>query len=217
MKNIAIIGSTGYTGIKLVEILLKHPQVRIIFLGSEQNADSKYSELVPAFKNARFWVHRSHWEWANSPNPREKASFLSENILPLKESGQLKFIEGSGGLLSNTPFPFSIILVNGHTEKQMLPVIEYQGKRILIKGQFKDNLLDGEWTLWAWNNDREEPGCTEVWSNGQLKSIEVFYDYFLKINMKGKYINQGKKSIIAGELCYYSGLKIENITRSNKI
>ena len=95
--------------------------------------------------------------------------------------------------------------------------IEYQGKRILIKGQFKDNLLDGEWTLWAWNNDRAEPGCTEVWSNGQLKSIEVFYDYFLKINMKGKYINQGKKSIIAGELCYYSGLKIENITRSNKI
>ena len=109
--------------------------------------------------------------------------------------------------------------------------IEYQGKLILIKGQFKDNLLDGEWTLWA---DRREsrtilnhdniPGCTEVWSNGQLKSIEVFYDYFLQIHrhkwkgfMKGKYINQGKKSIIAGELCYYSGLKIENITRSNKI
>ena len=94
-------------------------------------AHSSKGLLVPAFKNAHFWVHRSHWEWANSPNPREKASFLSENILPLKDSGQLKFIEGDGSLLSNTPFPFSIILVNGHTEKQMLPVIEYQGKRVV--------------------------------------------------------------------------------------
>ena len=87
--------------------------------------------LVPAFKNAHYWVHKSHWDWATSPNAREKASFLPDNILPLEQSGQLKFIEDPGPFIKETPFPFSIQLVDGHTEKQMLPLIEYQGKKIL--------------------------------------------------------------------------------------
>lgn len=87
--------------------------------------------LVPAFKNALFWVHKSHWDWAIHPNAREKASFLNENIAPLKESGQLRFIEDPGPFISKTPFPFSIQLINGHTEKQMLPLLEYKGHTIL--------------------------------------------------------------------------------------
>jgi len=87
--------------------------------------------LVPAFKNAHYWVHKFHWDWATSPNTREKASFLLDNILPIEQSGQLKFIEDSGPFIKNTPFPFSIQLIDGHTEKQMLPLIEYQRKKIL--------------------------------------------------------------------------------------
>ncbi|MEK9565717.1 MAG: MBL fold metallo-hydrolase [Flavobacteriaceae bacterium] len=87
--------------------------------------------LVPAFENATYWVHKSHWEWATAPNAREKASFLPENILPLQQSGQLKFIENSGPFIEETPFPFAIQLVDGHTEKQMLPLIEYQNKKLL--------------------------------------------------------------------------------------
>ncbi|MEK9612643.1 MAG: MBL fold metallo-hydrolase [Flavobacteriaceae bacterium] len=90
--------------------------------------------LTPAFKNAVFWVHKSHWNWAIHPNQREKASFLSENILPIQESGQLKFITGDGPLLKKTPFPFSILLVDGHTEKQMLPLIKYRGKTVCFAG-----------------------------------------------------------------------------------
>jgi glyoxylase-like metal-dependent hydrolase (beta-lactamase superfamily II) len=91
---------------------------------------SKSGLLEPAFKNAKFWVHESHWDWAINPNPREKASFLTENILPLLESGQLNFIQGKGPLLEQTPFPFSILLIDGHTEKQMLPLLNYKGKKI---------------------------------------------------------------------------------------
>ncbi|MFQ3341380.1 MAG: glyoxylase-like metal-dependent hydrolase (beta-lactamase superfamily II) [Flavobacteriaceae bacterium] len=91
---------------------------------------SKSGVLEPAFKNARFWVHESHWKWAINPNPREKASFLQENILPIQESGQLNFILGDGPLLENTDFPFSILLVDGHTEKQMLPLLDYKGKKV---------------------------------------------------------------------------------------
>jgi glyoxylase-like metal-dependent hydrolase (beta-lactamase superfamily II) len=98
--------------------------------GGAVNKDNS-GKLVPAFKNAYYWVHKSHWEWATFPNAREKASFLPDNILPLEQSGQLKFIEDPGPFIKETPFPFSIQLIDGHTEKQMLPLIEYQGEKIL--------------------------------------------------------------------------------------
>lgn len=88
--------------------------------------------LQPAFKNAVFWSHENHWQWATNPNEREKASFLPENILPIEESGQLQLLKGEGFMLENTPLGFDIILVNGHTEKQMLPVLKYQNKTIVF-------------------------------------------------------------------------------------
>ena len=91
---------------------------------------SKSGILEPAFKNAVFWSHENHWQWATQPNPREKASFLPENILPIEESGQLQLLKGENFLLEKTPLNFDIILVNGHTEKQMLPLIKYKGKTL---------------------------------------------------------------------------------------
>lgn len=88
--------------------------------------------LTPAFKNAAFWSHKKHWGWATNPNPREKASFFSENILPIEESGQLFLLEGDDFILENTPLGFDVILVNGHTEKQMLPILKYHGKTIVF-------------------------------------------------------------------------------------
>ncbi len=85
----------------------------------------------PAFKNARFWSNKAHWEWATLPNRREKASFLKENILPMQESGQLQFtIVPKDNILKNSELGFDIFFANGHTEKQMIPLIHYQGKTI---------------------------------------------------------------------------------------
>ena len=85
-------------------------------------------KLLPAFKHAVYWSNARHWKWATEPNDREKASFLKENILPIKESGQLKFIESEG-----QHFPDNIVIrqVFGHTEAMMLPQISYKGKTIL--------------------------------------------------------------------------------------
>ncbi|MBE8720606.1 MBL fold metallo-hydrolase [Sphingobacterium pedocola] len=83
--------------------------------------------LVPAFKNAYYWSNEKHWEWALNPNPREKASFLKENILPIQESGQLKFLKEDERYDNN----ITIRYANGHTESMMLPQIEYKGKTIL--------------------------------------------------------------------------------------
>jgi len=96
----------------------------------------KGEQLVPAFKNATFWSNEEHWNWAVYPNDREKASFLKENILPIQESGQLKMIAsgtGSDSQLKTTSFSenISIRFANGHTEKMMLPQINYKGKTIV--------------------------------------------------------------------------------------
>jgi glyoxylase-like metal-dependent hydrolase (beta-lactamase superfamily II) len=93
-------------------------------------------KLVPAFKNATFWSNEQHWEWATKPNDREKASFLKENILPIEESGQLKFVipgEKKFQQLPSSSFTAGIDIryVSGHTESMMLPQIQYKGKTIV--------------------------------------------------------------------------------------
>ncbi len=85
----------------------------------------------PAFKNAHFWSNQDHWNWATQPNKREKASFLKENILPMQESGQLKFTSiPKEDTLFNCELGFDIFYANGHTDKQMIPMIQYKGKTI---------------------------------------------------------------------------------------
>lgn len=84
-------------------------------------------KLLPAFKNARYWSNEQHWKWATEPNAREKASFLKENILPIKESGQLSFIKEGQAYSSEV----SIRLAHGHTESMMLPQIKFKDHTLL--------------------------------------------------------------------------------------
>ena len=85
----------------------------------------------PAFKYAHYWSNKDHWQWATQPNRRERASFLKENILPMEESGQLKFTSlPEDNLLKNSELGFDIFFANGHTDKQMIPLIKYQDKTI---------------------------------------------------------------------------------------
>lgn len=97
-------------------------------------------KLVPAFKNATYWSNEEHWEWATRPNEREKASFLKENILPIQESGQLKFVDlPNVDWDASKPLPeqhfsdnISIRFVEGHTAGMMLPQIKYKDKTIVF-------------------------------------------------------------------------------------
>ncbi|MDQ6756236.1 MAG: MBL fold metallo-hydrolase [Bacteroidota bacterium] len=86
-------------------------------------------KLIPAFKNAAYWSNEMHWEWAVNPNDREKASFLKENILPIKESGQLRFINVKDGI--NFTENIKVRFMNGHTTAMMLPQINYKEKIIV--------------------------------------------------------------------------------------
>ncbi|MFD2584482.1 MBL fold metallo-hydrolase [Pedobacter vanadiisoli] len=86
-------------------------------------------KLKPAFGNATYWSNEKHWQWAIAPNAREKASFLKENILPLQESGQLKFIAEQENIAWQKDI--NISFAYGHTDAMMLPKINYKGKTIV--------------------------------------------------------------------------------------
>ena len=101
--------------------------------GGSVNWNKDKTGYEVAFKNAKFWTNENHWNWATKPNSREKASFLNENIIPMQESGQLNFIQRpEGDFLEKSELGFGIFFADGHTEKQMLPHIQYQEKTFVF-------------------------------------------------------------------------------------
>jgi len=119
----------GFCPDDITDVFLTH--LHFDHVGGAVSWNKDRTGYVPTFKNARYWTNENHWEWATKPNAREKASFLSENILPLQESGQLHFIQRpDGDLLEKSELGFGIFFADGHTEKQMIPLIDYQGNTI---------------------------------------------------------------------------------------
>jgi glyoxylase-like metal-dependent hydrolase (beta-lactamase superfamily II) len=119
----------GYSAEDITDVFLTH--LHFDHCGGAINRVGE-NEFRPAFKNATFWSNEKHWKWATEPNPREKASFLKENILPIEESGQLKFIERIGDFTTEIFPNIDALFVDGHTESQMIPHIRYKGKTIVF-------------------------------------------------------------------------------------
>lgn len=120
------LSSQGFSKDDITDVFLTHLHFDHCGGSIERLADGS---LVPAFKNATYWSNKDHWEWAVTPNAREKASFLKENILPIEESGKLKFIVNQDGVsfTDNIKVRFAY----GHTDSMMLPQLSYKGKTIL--------------------------------------------------------------------------------------
>lgn len=121
------IQQAGYSVHDITDVLLTH--LHFDHVGGA--VDRIGEALRPAFPQAIYWSHSDHWNWALNPNPREKASFLRENILPLQESGQLRFFgNGSAGTYLDLP-GIELVYVDGHTEKMALPKLTV-GDRTLL-------------------------------------------------------------------------------------
>ena len=92
---------------------------------------TREGSLETTFKNAKYWSNKKHWDWATDPNKRESASFLKENIHPIIESGQLNYIDkDKNNYLTKSSLGFDVLFVDGHTEKQMIPIIDFGGQKI---------------------------------------------------------------------------------------
>lgn len=119
----------GFTPDDITDVFLTHLHFDHCGGAIVQTGENSYQ---PFFKNATYWSNERHWNWAVAPNPREKASFLKENILPLQESGQLNFIVRTGDYVENVLPNIDVFFVDGHTESQMIPHIHYQGKIVVF-------------------------------------------------------------------------------------
>ena len=113
--------NAGFHPDDITDVFLTHLHFDHCGGGVKWNKDRTAYE--PTFKNAIYWSNRKHWQWATEPNDREKASFLKENILPMQEFGQLKFVEDGFEA-------FDIFYADGHTDAMMIPLLNYQGKKM---------------------------------------------------------------------------------------
>ncbi|RMB63236.1 MBL fold metallo-hydrolase [Dokdonia sinensis] len=121
----------GFHRDQITDVFMTH--LHFDHCGGSVQWNKDHTGYEPAFKNATFWTNENHWKWATQPNRREKASFLKENLLPMEESGQLKFISREGGQFQKrSELDFGIFFADGHTEKQMIPHITYQDKTIVF-------------------------------------------------------------------------------------
>jgi len=116
----------GFSADDVTDVFLTHLHFDHCGGSVKWNKDKTGFEM--AFKNAKYWTNKKHWEWATVPNNREKASFLKDNIIPIQESGQLHFVENEKNIFNN----FDALFVNGHTESQMIPHITYKDKTIVF-------------------------------------------------------------------------------------
>lgn len=116
----------GFTRDDITDVFLTH--LHFDHCGGSVEWNASKDGFRPTFKNAKFWSNEKHWNHAIKPNVREKASFLTENILPIQETGQLHFLGEAEDL-----FPgFSVYMANGHTESQMIPVIDYKDTQVVF-------------------------------------------------------------------------------------
>ena len=131
--NDTLIGSirkAGFHEDDITDVILTH--LHFDHCGGAIAWNTQKDGYRPVFKNAIYWSNAPHWQWATIPNAREKASFLADNILPIQESGQLKFVERTGSF-SREAFPnIDLLFVDGHTDSMMIPHIKYNEKTIVF-------------------------------------------------------------------------------------
>jgi len=124
------IESLGFGLDEITDVVLTHLHFDHCGGAIKMNADKERYETY--FPKATYWSNEKHWKWSTEPNPREKASFLSENILPIEKSGQLKFFTRNGDITKNAFPNIDLLYMDGHTESQMLPLINYKGKKVVF-------------------------------------------------------------------------------------
>ncbi len=140
------LNKAGFTLADVTDMFLTH--LHFDHCGGSIQYNKNHTAFETVFKNATYWSNIEHWAWAVNPNPREKPSFLKENIFPILESGQLKHITHQpvlafeankelnvGGDYINTNQlgdNFSIMLTRGHTDAMMIPHIQYKGKSVVF-------------------------------------------------------------------------------------
>ncbi|MCX6176708.1 MAG: MBL fold metallo-hydrolase, partial [Bacteroidetes bacterium] len=117
------LSSHGISADQITDVLLTH--LHFDHCGGAIIRDAE--SLIPQFPNAVYHLTESHWNHANNPNDRERASFLPENFLPLKELGLLNFVK-EGDMIADC---IEIKVFNGHTFGMIAPIIHWGATKLM--------------------------------------------------------------------------------------
>jgi glyoxylase-like metal-dependent hydrolase (beta-lactamase superfamily II) len=120
------LNAAGFTATDITDMVLTH--LHFDHCGGSIKWNADHTKYETTFRNATYWISEEHWNETMAPNPREKASFLKENIVPIEESGQLKLIQAGDRIYDQVDFRYSY----GHTTGMMHPIIHYKGKTIMF-------------------------------------------------------------------------------------
>ncbi|MBS4014528.1 MAG: MBL fold metallo-hydrolase [Bacteroidetes bacterium] len=124
------LNKAGYTTNQITDVILTHLHFDHVGGAVKWAEDNNTPELV--FKNATYYCSKAQYESALNPNPREKASYFRENFVPIFEAGKLKFIDSDCNFCPGV----DIEIKNGHTNGQIIVLIDYKGKKIAYMGDF---------------------------------------------------------------------------------
>ncbi len=120
------LSEVGFHPDDITDVILTH--LHFDHCGGSIEWNSDRTKYQTTFKNATYWSQSKHWNHALNSNPREKASFLTENIIPIQESGQLKFIDENPLIIPQLDY----IIVSGHTESMVLPKIKLKNQNFIF-------------------------------------------------------------------------------------
>jgi glyoxylase-like metal-dependent hydrolase (beta-lactamase superfamily II) len=56
-------------------------------------------QLEPTFPRAKHVVQRAEWDFAMDPDPRSRAGYMEDDLLPIAESGLVEFVDGEAEIL----------------------------------------------------------------------------------------------------------------------
>jgi len=94
------------------------------------NTYKKDGDIVPTFPAAVYIIQKQEWDDALHPNERTRASYLSENFLPIEKTGQLKLVEGDYEVVPG----IKAISTSGHTKGHQSVFIESEDKKAIYFG-----------------------------------------------------------------------------------
>lgn len=117
------LASNGISADQITDVLLTH----LHFDHCGGAIVKRDDDLVPQFPNAIYHLTESHWNHANNPNDRERASFLPENFVTLKELGLINFVK-EGDILADC---IEIKVFNGHTFGMIAPIIHWGATKLM--------------------------------------------------------------------------------------
>ena len=116
----------GFNRQDVTDVILTH--LHFDHAGGATLADGR--EIVPAFPNARYYTQRSQWDLANNPSPKDRASFIPENFVPLERHGQLELLDRGEELAPGV----ELLVGNGHTDGHQMVKVTGDGQTMVFLG-----------------------------------------------------------------------------------